>query len=241
MPILRITNRLAVLASYFTGYETLADIGTDHAYLPIYLAKQGGYSKIIATDLNIKPLERAREEIKSHCLDSIIETRQGNGLNCLEPREVQGVAIAGMGGETIRDILASSLDLSKELRILVLQPMTRSFILREWLQKNNFIFLDEELVAEDNHLFEIIVVRFGVAKKNFSPLELEVGPILLEKRHCLLIDQIKQILNKYQQTLHQLTGQEEARHRIMRDQVSQKIEKLEEIVQWLNAKQYSTS
>jgi len=233
----KLTKRLEVIASYFSSCESMADIGTDHAYLPIYLAKQKEYAKLIATELNSGPLERARKEVQDVGVDSVIELRQGNGLACLKIGEVEAVAIAGMGGETIRDILQDALPLVKSLKLLVLQPMSRGTILREWLAEQGFLFLDEELVAEDNHLYEIIVVRLEEGGRDYSSLELEIGPILLEKRHPLLISQVERLLKRYEQVFLNLKGEKNEKYLSRIEEIRKKIEKLGEIVKWLKVKQ----
>lgn len=232
---MKLTKRLQLVASYFSSFSSMADIGTDHAFLPVYLAHKGGYQKIIATDLNIKPLERAREEVVAHNLTSLIELRRGSGLQCLQVGEVQAAAIAGMGGETIRDILQDSLPVAASMDLLVLQPMSKSYILREWLQYNSFSFYDEELVEEDHHLFEIIVVQYGQKTKEYSNLQLEIGPLLLEKKHPLLLQQLEKLLYRYQQVFQHLAQQD--KHCLQRQEVSQKIEELKGIVKWLKHKQ----
>lgn len=234
---MKLTKRLETIAAYFTSCSSMADIGTDHAYLPIYLAKKKPYSKLIAAELNAGPLERARKEVEAFGVASLIELRQGNGLSCLKTGEVEGVAIAGMGGETIRDILTASLALAKSMKILVLQPMTKSFLLRQWLADNGFAFLDEELVAEDNHLYEIIVVKaFSGEEKQYSPLELEIGPVLLAKRHPLLPCQLKRLLKRYQQVVSNLAQEGPDKYLSYTEEVNQKIQKLKEIAKWLKVK-----
>lgn len=237
MQRLRLTKRLQAIAFYLSAWKKVADIGTDHAYLPIYLTTQDNYSKIIATELNQGPLERASKEIESLGLTEIIELRQGNGLQCLQPGEVEIVVVAGMGGETIRDILAHSLFVANTLKQIILQPMSRSYLLRSWLVDNCFTIVDEELIAEDNRIYEVLAVEPGESKKTYSPLELEIGPLLLAKKHNLLIPHLEQILNRYQQIQRDLEGQDKVEYLAKKKNALEIVNKIEEMLRWLNAKQ----
>lgn len=237
MPRLKLTERLKVITAYLSRWERVADIGTDHAYLPIYLVSQGNkQTKIIATELNSGPLQRAREEVEALGFSGQIELRQGDGLACLDVNEVDAVVIAGMGGETIRDILANSPLIARNIKELILQPMSRQYLLRSWLVDNGFSLVDEELVMEDSHLYQIIVVKPEQSQKNYSPLQLEVGPILLEKKPALLESHLERHLKRYQQIAHDLQGQQRAEYLVKNREVMEKIDEIKGILKWLRAK-----
>lgn len=234
---MRLTGRLKTIAAYLSPWSRVADVGTDHAYLPIYLAKKNMYSRIIATELNSGPLQRAREEVLSLGLGQQIELRQGNGLECLEVGEVEVVVIAGMGGETIRDILANSLSIAKSLEIIILQPMSRQYLLRSWLIDNGFSLIDESLVAEENHLYQIIVVKPEGSQEKYSELELEIGPLLLKKKVNYLESHLEKILQRYHQIAKDLAEQDKAEYSLKNKEVAEKIREIKGILKWLKLKQ----
>lgn len=121
---MKLTERLEKVASLVPKSTSMADIGTDHGYLPLALLEEGKVERAIACDINRGPLERAREHIISLGREKDIALRLGGGLSVLEKGEVDGVVIAGMGGLMMRDILEADIDKAQALHWLVLQPVT---------------------------------------------------------------------------------------------------------------------
>jgi len=195
---LKLPERLARIAVYVTPGAAVADIGTDHALLPVYLVKEEICQKVIAGELHPGPLQAAKSTVAFYGLGNQIDVRAGNGLQVLRPGEADVIAIAGMGGAKIRDILQACPSVLKEVKRLILQPLGGSGILRTWLLSNGWFLTDEDLVFEGGRFYEIIVSQPGVPpeenKKNSgdghyfeSELYLEIGPKLIEKKHPLLI------------------------------------------------------
>ena len=133
---LELTPRLQLLADWVPQGARLADVGTDHAYLPVWLSLHGRVSCAIASDLRKGPLERARLTGKTYGAENI-DYRLCNGLVDIRGEEVDTVAIAGMGGETIASILADAPWTKDGQHTLLLQPMTRSSQLRQFLRKSD--------------------------------------------------------------------------------------------------------
>ena len=133
-----LSRRLSAAFELVREGEIVADIGTDHAVLPIHLVRCGLADSAIATDINKKPLMKAAENIDAVGLSDAIELRLGNGLACISPNEVDTIVIAGMGGELIADILAAAPWLRSGSYKLILQPMSRSERLREYLAAQHF-------------------------------------------------------------------------------------------------------
>jgi tRNA (adenine22-N1)-methyltransferase len=158
-----LSGRLEALAEQVKQGETMADIGTDHGFLPIYLFQRGICPKVIMTDVSEKALSRARDHGQSIAMGEGFPVltdenyRVGDGLSPLSPGEVDVVVLAGMGGILMSDIMAADLSKAKTIKKLVFQPRNHPEILRRWLYHNGFSILKECLVRERRNLCEIIV------------------------------------------------------------------------------------
>ncbi len=148
-----LTPRLKLIADLVEG-KTVADIGTDHAYIPIHLMKNGRCNRVIASDVNKGPSEIAKNHIKSEGLE--IEVRTGSGLSVLMPGEVQDIIIAGMGGKLICEILEANAEVAKKSR-LILQPMNGQYELRTFLLKEGYNISYEDLALEGFKVYNVIV------------------------------------------------------------------------------------
>lgn len=186
---MKLTPRLQAIADSINKYTVLADIGTDHAYLPIYLMLNGKITKAIATDINKGPIDIAQERIKKYKLEDKIETRQGSGLNVLESHEADIIVIAGMGGMLIAEIIEQSKAIATAARVLVMQPMLDSGKLRIYLMQNGFEIFEEELAKENRKIYEIIWARY-TGKSVEATSMMDIGPIIIEKKHLLAKDLI---------------------------------------------------
>ena len=153
-------KRLTAVAALVRPGSRLADIGTDHAYLPVYLVEAGICPSAIASDIGEGPLDAARRTVAAAGLTSKIPCRLGNGLATIHPDEVEDIAIAGMGGETIAAILEAA-PWVKDTRLrLVLQPMTHAEDLRRWLLINGFSVLEEHLIRDGRHLYPVMAAEY---------------------------------------------------------------------------------
>ncbi|WP_246579107.1 tRNA (adenine(22)-N(1))-methyltransferase [Alkaliphilus flagellatus] len=159
---IRLTPRLQKIADQVIEGDVVADIGTDHGYIPIYLLKNKISPFVIAGDINEKPLESAENNIKKYSLSDKAETRLGSGLSILKPGEVDTVIVAGMGGLLISDLLTTSKKVVEKLNTLILQPMQAQPELRKYLINNGFTIEKDILVKEDHHIYEIIVAKHGI-------------------------------------------------------------------------------
>lgn len=150
-----ITPRLELIIKHVSENK-IADIGTDHAYIPIELIKRGICKSAIATDISTGPAEIAKEHIKNEGLS--IDVRIGGGLAVLKPGEVQQIIIAGMGGKMIVSILEDSPEIAKNTK-LILQPMNGQYELRKYLTENNFTVTCEDIAAEGEKVYNLIEVN----------------------------------------------------------------------------------
>ena len=159
-----------------------ADIGTDHAYIPIRLIRDGKARRVIATDVRKGPAEIARENIKKYSLSDKIEVRLGSGLSVIEKGEADLIIIAGMGGELIRDIIASDEDKARASE-LILQPMNSQYELRKYLVQNGFTIYDEDIAVEGFKVYNIIFVRNGKSAEFESDTDYHIPPYLVKHKN----------------------------------------------------------
>ena len=173
MKELELTPRLMAIANQVPQGAKLADVGTDHAYLPVYLLRQDRILGAVASDVNEGPLQRGRETARIYEVDeSKIAFRICDGLAGVEAHEVDTVAICGMGGELISRILGAA-PWTKDA-LLLLQPMSSQPELRQWLITNGYTIQRELVVKEGEKYYVILTVRGGESAP-YTPAELWVG------------------------------------------------------------------
>ena len=160
---IELSPRLRLAADLVPQGARLADVGTDHAYLPACLLLEGKIPWAIAADLRQGPLNRARETARQYGCGEKMAFRLCNGLAGIQPGEVDAVVIAGMGGETIAQILEAALWVREEKIPLILQPMSSLPELREWLEQNGYAIAREQLAREGETLYVVMQVTAGEA------------------------------------------------------------------------------
>lgn len=158
---LELTPRLRMVADMLPAGARLADVGTDHAYLPAAMMLEGKIPSAIAADLREGPLSRARETVREYGLEGSITFRLCDGLAGIKPDEADAVSIAGMGGETIAMILAAAPWTREQNTALVLQPMSSMDELRTWLGRNGYMIREERLAREGDTIYTAMLVRAG--------------------------------------------------------------------------------
>ncbi|OFI07167.1 tRNA (adenine(22)-N(1))-methyltransferase [Clostridium acetireducens DSM 10703] len=198
---MEISLRLEKIALMVDKCYCCADIGTDHGYIPVYLLKNNICIKSIASDINKLPLEKAMRNINNNYLEKSIECRLGSGLNTLKIKEAQGVIIAGMGGNLIKDIIEERIDIFKHFDFAVLQPVQNPEVLRKYIYEKGFDILDEELCIDENKFYEIIKVKYNTNKREKDDIYYEISDTLLKKKHPLLKEYINEKINKYNKIL----------------------------------------
>lgn len=161
MKHIELTPRLRMVANMIPDGAKLADVGTDHAYLPAALMLEGKLASAIAADLRQGPLSRARETVGEYGLNGKIGFRLCDGLAGIGDDEVNAVSIAGMGGETIAMILQAAPWTREKNVTLVLQPMSSMDELRRWLQRNGYVIAEERLAREGDTIYTAMRVQAG--------------------------------------------------------------------------------
>ena len=155
---MKLSKRLEMVASFVKEGSNLADIGTDHGYIPIALAERGQVKRAIAMDVRSGPLERAKEHIKLHRLEDRIETRLSDGTKMLEPGEADTVVISGMGGDLVIHILEEGRFLWDSVSQWVLSPQSELDKVRRFLEGNGFVTVREDMVEEDGKYYTVMDV-----------------------------------------------------------------------------------
>lgn len=180
--MITISKRLGALAGLVRQGVCVADVGCDHAKLPIYLIKSGKCNRVIASEINRPPYEKACGAVSAAGLDDRISVRMGDGLTLIGSDEADDVIIAGMGGENIADILDCAKHFHLPDKRFILQPMTRAEDLRRYLARAGFAVEHEMLVKEDDRLFLIIQVCYtGInTAEKYSDEEYLLGKYLIE-------------------------------------------------------------
>lgn len=174
MKIPRLTPRLQKIYDAAAACGCTADIGTDHAYIPVCLTLSGKCKRAIACDIRRGPLDRAEKTISSYGAADLVQTRLGGGLTPLTPGESDAIIIAGMGGILIAQILAEGAAIAKSARQLILQPMTAVPELREYLISNGYKIEKEYLAREDNKIYNIISAAPGESEP-YTAVQLYMG------------------------------------------------------------------
>jgi len=180
MSDIKLSKRLSTAASYVRSGAFVADIGTDHAYLPIHLVLRGIAVGAVASDINSGPIQKARENISKYSLCEKIHTEIADGLSKIEKYCPTDILICGMGGELIAKILEASEYVKNESIRLILQPMTSAFELREYLSKG-FSTIAENVVCEDGKIYQIICAQYDGKEHRYTKAELELGKLNIER------------------------------------------------------------
>lgn len=204
---MKLTDRLLKIASLVTKGKRVADIGTDHGYIPVYLLNKGYIDFAILADVNKGPLENARGEVRHNNLLEKVDLRLGSGIEVLRVNEVDEVIIAGMGGILISELLEAKKEVAHSVDKFILQPMQAQNELRKYLLNNGYEILDEVLVKEDFRIYEIIITKY-IGKNTVVEDEIyyEVGKKLIENKDPLLNEFIDKKIFVYNSILKKIEG-----------------------------------
>ena len=228
---IELSKRLQAVADLVSPGMRLADIGTDHAYIPIYLMENEKIPQAIAMDINKGPLERAEKHIKVHGLEDQIQTRLSDGMTKLQAGEADSAVIAGMGGALMIKILEEGRETALQLQELVLQPQSELEKFRMYLVENGYRVLAENMVYEDGKYYPMMKVRPPVADtagedtevKCWDTVQLKYGKLLLEKQHPVLREYLEREIRIYQSILEGLKAKDSDRIRQRKEELEQEL------------------
>ena len=223
-----LSRRLERVAANVPADARLADIGSDHGYLPVALLRRGAITAAVAGEVATTPFHAAQRTVRDNDLEQHITVRLANGLAAIHPDDgITAISLCGMGGETIRDILDSGKAHLNGRERLILQPNGGEQPLRQWLMDNGYAILSEELLHENRFYYEIIVAE-RTDPVQYSAEELYFGPLHLQARSPVFLAKWQRSLRQKQKTLASL---EQARQTLP----CAKRHELAQQIQWITA------
>ncbi|WP_414860716.1 tRNA (adenine(22)-N(1))-methyltransferase [Pseudomonas sp. IT-P176] len=222
-----LSMRLERVAAHVPAGARLADIGSDHGYLPVALMRRGAITAAVAGELAATPFHSAQRTVRDNGLQACISVRLANGLAALEPADgITALTICGMGGETIRDILERGKTRLSGQERLILQPNGGEQPLRQWLMDNSYSILCEEVLRENRFDYEIIVAE-RTGPVSYSPEQLYFGPLQMQARTPAFLLKWQRLLRHKQQTLAHFTQAGSA-------VPAEKVQDITRQVRWIN-------
>lgn len=245
--MVKLSKRLHTIASYVPEGAKVADIGSDHALLPVYLAQTGRIAYAVAGEINDGPFEAANKQVKEAGLGSVISVRQGNGLAVINEHEVDAITIAGMGGALIVSILEEGKPKLASVRTLILQPNVAEDQVRHWLVKNDWVLHDETVLEEDGKFYEILCAHrhpdaASANRELYRPKRLgeelivesgelaRYGPLLLTRGDAAFYHKWKSEIEKLSHIIAGMArGGTEAAHKRQQELVAER-ERIEEVL-----------
>lgn len=174
-PIFKLDERLKICADMIPIGSKIADIGTDHGYLPIWLTKNNIIKSAIASDINELPLKQAQKNILKYHVDENVKVRLSNGLDNINENEADVFIIAGMGGNIISEIIQRAKWLKNKNKTLLLQPMSADDDLRRYLYLNNFKIIKEKAVISNKKVYTVIKSNFLNQNINYDDIDIQIG------------------------------------------------------------------
>lgn len=223
----KLSQRLKVVADFVPQNSRVADIGSDHAYLPVYLMKQKQIEFGIASEVAKGPLDNAIQEIKAEGLSDRIDTRLADGLLSVQPDDkIDCVTIAGMGGTLIKNILENGKSHLSGDELLILQPNVGEDRLRTWLMNNQYEISDETILREDGHTYEIIVAKKTDEPVKYTEQEIKFGPFLLKQHSDVFVEKWENEIERIEMVIDQMNL---AKHDKPVDKINSMKKEIEEI------------
>lgn len=228
---MELSYRLNKIAQKVTQNVIIADIGTDHAYIPIFLYKNNKIKSGIACDISKGSLQKAKDNIKKYNLQGKIQTRLGNGLEKISLQDnVDTVIIAGMGGMLMIDILEKGKCILENVKELILQPQKDIDKVREYLHKNNFKIIDDEMLKDDGKYYTIIKSIKGKEDILYKKEEYVFGRFEINNKCQILKEYIEEQLYKMEIVLKNIK-ETNIQNRIL--EIEDNIKTYKEVLKWL--------
>lgn len=231
-----LSQRLQAVADLVGETGVVADVGTDHGYIPVFLVSSGKAKRAIAMDVNEGPLARAKEHIRQSGLEAQIEARLSDGLAALQPKEAQAIVIAGMGGALMARILADGRKVARTAKHLVLQPQSELYFFRRFLLEEGYRIVEEDMVYEDGKFYSMMAVEtvspgMQANMGEMTDTELAYGPLLLAGSHPVLKQYLLRQREQKQKILENLrkNARQDASERKM--QLTKELAEIEEILE----------
>lgn len=201
--MIQLSKRLQQVASFVENGAILADIGSDHAYLPAYLVKKGKIEHAVAGEVVKGPYESALRNVRKEGMSNTITVRLANGLAAIEETDgVDTVTIAGMGGALIATILEEGKAQLKQVERLITQPNIHAEAIRQWAVNNGWYIVAEEILKEDDKVYEIVVLEKG--EISYTNIELLIGPLLMKEKNDVFYEKWQREIAQWKRILQSL-------------------------------------
>ena len=229
---LHLSKRLECVGDFILTNSRLADIGSDHAYLPVALTLQQKIYFSIAGEVAQGPFEAAKKQVMKNRLADQINVRLADGLDAIfKEDQITVITICGMGGALIKNILESGWQKQKidGSQRLILQPNVGEAIVRQWVVEHGYSIIEERIMEENNKCYEIIVAEKLAEKTEYSSAEIFFGPQLLQEKSSLFEKKWQKELNQKQNILTNLTQSKEE-HTNKNQQIILEIERIKEVL-----------
>jgi len=230
----KLSKRLEEVVREIPVGSTVADIGSDHAYLPCYTIINNIATKAVAGEVVDGPFRSAQATVAESGLQEKVDVRKGNGLAVITPGEVDVITIAGMGGALIRDILESGKEKLSGVTRLILQPNIAAHHIREWFIENGWELIHEKIIKEDGKIYEILVGEKGDPLTPYhedQQAELFIGPFLMKEKSNAFVEKWENELKNFQNILKQLERATESEDtKAKRIEVVEKMKMIEEVL-----------
>lgn len=228
---MQISKRLKTVASLVTKGYRVADIGTDHAYVPIFLVTEGLTGQALAMDIGKGPLESAEEHIREQGLQDRIETRLSDGLAAYRQGEADSIIIAGMGGALMARILSDGADKCAGVKELILSPQSEIFLVRRWLTQNSWQIEHEVMLEEDGKYYTVMRAVPGESA-GMKTVEEIYGRYLLEHRQPVLQEFLLKDKETVRRILDSLQSEQGEHIEIRKKELTDKLTLIEEALSY---------
>ncbi|MBS6644573.1 MAG: SAM-dependent methyltransferase [Clostridiaceae bacterium] len=226
---MKLSRRLEMVASLVEPGSRIADVGTDHAYVPIWLVEQNRAVSAIAMDVRPGPLERAQNHIKTYGMEGRIQTRLSDGVSMLKPEEADTVVIAGMGGELVIHILEEGRHVWNSVKTWILSPQSELGKVRRYLEDQGFCITEEDMTCEEGKYYTVMKVVRGSMSLKKEAYYL-YGKYLAEHKNPVLKEFLEKENLLYQKVLEQLNLHETKTSRDRKLEIIQQLEWIKEIL-----------
>lgn len=228
---MELSRRLRMNASFVTPGNRLADVGTDHGYIPIALRLEGVIPSALAMDVNPGPLERAKEHIQQFHLETDIHTRLSDGVQSLCPGEADSVLIAGMGGALTVKILTEGEEVLKTVQELILQPQSEIDKVRSYLLTHGYRITQEAMVYEEGKYYPAMKAVHGEMSL-WQEAELQYGKYLLQEKHPILKQYLEEKLEQCEKILEKLSlqGKKEEKINARKEELQQEMQLIQQVL-----------
>lgn len=220
----KLSKRLETVASFVPKKAVVADIGSDHAYLPCYLIHNNIATRAIAGEVAKGPFEAAVKQVKEEGLKDKITVRFANGLHAIHEQDgVDTITIAGMGGPLIVSILNDRPEILTTVSRLILQPNIHAKVIREWAIENGWKITNEVILEEDEKIYEILVLHKGT--QQLTEVEMLLGPYLLKEQNEAFVQKWKREVQNWNNVLQSMEKAQST------DEISQKKQQLMHLIE----------